>query len=81
MHMTEEQLYKLNLYLLLEIRILSARSDLKIHRLVDCLHNLPVQLYALSKGEVSTEEIENELRENLESQGLGEWLERRLKHL
>ncbi len=79
--MTEEQLYKLNFYLLLEIRILSARSDLKIHRLADCLHNLPMQLYSLTKGEISVEEIENDLRENLESQGLGEWLERRLKHL
>ena len=79
--MTQEKLFKLNFYLLLEIRALSARTDPEIHRLVDALHNLPMHLYGLTKGEMSLEEIESDLRHTLEYEGLSEWLERRLGSL
>ena len=78
--MTEEQLYKLNFFLLLEIRQLSRKSCPEIYDLVNSLHNLPMQLQALQQGSVPLLEIEADIRARLKSAGLEGWLENHLEH-
>lgn len=78
--MTPEQLHRLNFHLLLEVRELARETDGKTFRLVDCFHNLPMQLLSLSKGKSTPSQIESDLRERAASFGLDKWLENQIEN-
>lgn len=80
--MTEDQLYKLNFYLLLELRVLSRSGTLEeIHRLVDCFHNLPDYLQKIRAGTMALEDAVSELYANVDRFDLQGWLENKRRFL
>jgi hypothetical protein len=80
--MTEDQLYKLNFYLLLELRVLSRTGTLEeIHRLVDCFHNLPDHLRQIREGTMTVEDAVSELYANVDRFHLQDWLENKMRFL
>ena len=80
--MTEDQLYKLNFYLLLDIRVLANKGALeKIHRLVDCFHNLPQQLQQMKSGQLQAQQIVADLDQRAEDFQLRDWLDHKRRIL
>ncbi|MBN9420667.1 MAG: hypothetical protein J0I12_34800 [Candidatus Eremiobacteraeota bacterium] len=79
---TEDQLYKLNSYLLLEVRVLANRGALdEIRRLVDCFHNLPEQLRQMKSGQLPAQHVAADLDQRSEDFQLRDWLDNKRRFL
>lgn len=80
--MTQDELYRLNFYLLLELRVLSRTGTLEeIHRLVDCFHSLPDHLQKIRAGTMTVQDAVSELQANVDRLQLRDWLENKQRFL
>jgi len=79
MTINSNHLYQLCFHLLLEIRMLSHEGKCKdIFKLTDFLHNLPLSLARLSRGETTAELLLKELEERAKLFGAERWLQGQL---
>jgi len=75
-------LYRLLFDALVEIRLLGYESNDKVvWVLAHLLHNLPLQLDRLDRGEISIGDIMHELEERAQRHGIERWLHVRLEEI
>lgn len=79
---TSALLYRIIHAAMIEIRAEALECDSKlIFHLSDLVHNLPLSLERMERGEVSPEEVMQWLQDRADQKGLAGWLELRTQEL
>jgi len=80
---TEELVYRLVYMAFLEIREASREENLNRARLeksADVFHNVPLQLYLVSKGELSAEDVLTDILSRARRRGVENWIVNLVDH-